>query len=98
MPDKFIELAQAAKSAQVDAAGLADALRRHLRGEVRLEAASRALSATDASNYRQLPIGIVIPGVVQKVSAAVSIARSFEPPVCVVAAALRWPANAATWH
>ena len=81
MPDKFIELAQAAKSAQVDAAGLADALRRHLRGEVRFDAGSRALYATDGSNYRQVPIGIVIPRDVQDVIAAVSIAREFEAPV-----------------
>jgi hypothetical protein len=42
-----------------------DRLRRELaqeiRGEVRFDAGSRALYATDASNYRQVPIGVVIP-------------------------------------
>jgi FAD/FMN-containing dehydrogenase/Fe-S oxidoreductase len=36
-------------------------LRATLRGEVRFSAADRALYATDASNYRQTPIGVVLP-------------------------------------
>ena len=32
-----------------------------LSGEVRFDDGSRALYATDASNYRQVPIGVVIP-------------------------------------
>ncbi len=36
-------------------------LRRALAGEVRFDAGSRALYATDASNYRQTPIGVVVP-------------------------------------
>ena len=32
-----------------------------MRGEVRFDAGSRALYATDSSNYRQVPIGLVIP-------------------------------------
>ena len=36
-------------------------LKRVVRGEVRFDAGSRALYATDASNYRQVPIGVVIP-------------------------------------
>ena len=34
---------------------------RACRGEVRFDAGSRALYATDASNYRQVPIGVVVP-------------------------------------
>jgi hypothetical protein len=34
------------------------ALRTRIRGEVRFDAGSRALYATDASNYRQVPIGL----------------------------------------
>lgn len=81
MPDKFSELAQAAKAARVDAKGLADALRRHLRGEVRFDEGSRALYATDGSNYRQVPIGVVIPRDVQDVIAAISLAREFGAPL-----------------
>ena len=38
-----------------DATALADDLRRSLRGEVRFDTGHRALYATDASNYRQVP-------------------------------------------
>jgi signal transduction histidine kinase len=37
------------------------ALRARVEGEVRFDAGARALYATDASNYRQAPIGVVIP-------------------------------------
>jgi hypothetical protein len=32
-----------------------------IEGEVRFDAGSHALYATDASNYRQAPIGVVVP-------------------------------------
>ena len=40
---------------------LAADLRTHVRGEVQFGAGDRALYATDSSNYRQLPIGVVRP-------------------------------------
>jgi len=36
-------------------------LRAHIRGEVRFDEGSRALYSTDASNYRQISVGVVIP-------------------------------------
>ena len=36
-------------------------LRRSIEGEVRFGPGDRAIYSTDASNYRQLPIGVVIP-------------------------------------
>ena len=36
-------------------------LRRRIKGEVRFDDGSRALYASDASNYRQVPIGVVVP-------------------------------------
>jgi len=42
-------------------AALETRLRATVRGEVRFDPASRALYAADASNYRQLPIGVVLP-------------------------------------
>jgi FAD/FMN-containing dehydrogenase/Fe-S oxidoreductase len=36
-------------------------LKRNIRGEVRFDVGGRALYATDASNYRQLPIGVICP-------------------------------------
>jgi FAD/FMN-containing dehydrogenase/Fe-S oxidoreductase len=77
----FAEIAHAAKSAVVDASGLASALRRAVRGEVRFDNGSRALYATDGSNYRQVPIGVVIPRHVDDVVATVSLAREYGAPI-----------------
>src|SRR5438105_3897552 len=81
MLDKFSELARAAKSAVVDATGLAGALRQQIRGEVRFDNGSRALYATDGSSYRQIPLGVVIPRDVDEVIATIAIAREFGAPV-----------------
>jgi hypothetical protein len=43
----------------VDADDLAAALRERVEGEVRFDAGSRGAYSTDASNYRQVPIGVV---------------------------------------
>jgi FAD/FMN-containing dehydrogenase/Fe-S oxidoreductase len=80
MPD-FVELARISKASVVDAAGLAAALRRELRGEVRFDDGSRALYATDGSNYRQVPIGVVLPRDVDDVVAAIALTRKFGAPI-----------------
>ncbi len=81
MQNNFAELARAAKSAVVDASGLATALRRHLRGDARFDETSRALYATDGSNYRQVPIGVVLPRDADDVIAAISLAREYGAPL-----------------
>jgi FAD/FMN-containing dehydrogenase len=81
MPNHFVEIARAAKSATVDAVALQSALQSKVRGEVRFDNGSRALYATDGSNYRQVPLGIVIPRGVDDVSAAIAIAREFGAPI-----------------
>ena len=81
MPDRLVEIGQAAESAQVDAAGLAEALRSQIRGEVRFDAGGRALYATDGSNYRQVPIGVVLPRDVDDVVSTVSLCRQFRAPL-----------------
>src|SRR5689334_17647908 len=63
------------------AAELDQALRSRIRGEVRFDSGSRALYATDASNYRQVPIGVVLPIDVEDVIEAVSVARRFDAPI-----------------
>jgi len=65
----------------VDAAALSAALRRQIRGEVRFDPGSRALYATDGSNYRQVPIGVVLPRDVDDVIATVAMAREFGAPI-----------------
>ncbi len=67
--------------ATLETVRLAEALRRSVRGEVRFDDGSRALYATDSSNYRQVPIGVVIPRGVDDVVAAMAICREFEAPV-----------------
>jgi FAD/FMN-containing dehydrogenase/Fe-S oxidoreductase len=46
------------------------------RGEVRFDMGSRALYAADASNYRQLPIGVVVPRDAADVEAALAACRA----------------------
>ncbi len=81
MPDSYVEIASAAKTSSVDAAALAEALRGHVRGEVRFDSGSRALYATDGSNYRQVPIGVVLPRDVNDVVATIALAREYGAPV-----------------
>jgi FAD/FMN-containing dehydrogenase/Fe-S oxidoreductase len=60
---------------------LAAALSRRVAGEVRFDSATRALYATDASNYRQVPVGVVIPRTREDVVAAVEVCRLFGAPL-----------------
>jgi FAD/FMN-containing dehydrogenase/Fe-S oxidoreductase len=63
------------------AQALESRLRATIRGEVRFDQASRALYATDASNYRQVPIGVVIPRDAADVEATLAACRAFGAPV-----------------
>lgn len=56
-------------------------LRAAVRGEVRFDDGSRALYATDASNYRQPPIGVVIPLDRADIIAAVRVCHAHGAPV-----------------
>lgn len=50
-------------------------------GEVRFDAGSRADYAHDASNYRQVPIGVVVPRNVEAAVEAVAVCREHDVPV-----------------
>ncbi|MGI8968821.1 MAG: FAD-binding and (Fe-S)-binding domain-containing protein [Chloroflexota bacterium] len=65
----------------VDSAALAADLTSAIRGEVRFDAGSRALYSTDSSNYRQIPLGLVLPRDADDVIAAVAICRRYRVPV-----------------
>src|SRR6478736_3771688 len=56
-------------------------LRQAIRGEVRFDRGSRALYATDGSNYRQVPIGVVVPRDTDDVVDAVRVVRTFGAPI-----------------
>ncbi len=57
------------------------ALRESVAGEVRFGEGDRALYATDASNYRQVPIGVVVPRDIDDVVKTVEVCRSFAAPI-----------------
>ncbi len=60
---------------------LANELRASIRGEVRFDDGSRALYATDGSNYRQAPIGVVIPRDEEDVIQTVALCRRYGAPL-----------------
>jgi len=64
-----------------DASELEKQLRLKVRGEVRFDAASKAAYSTDSSNYRHIPIGLVIPRDELDVVNTVALCRSFNAPV-----------------
>ncbi|MEV7690784.1 FAD-binding and (Fe-S)-binding domain-containing protein [Streptomyces bungoensis] len=64
-----------------DNSGLEAALRAEVDGEVRFDAGSRGAYATDGSNYRQVPIGVVVPRTVEAGARAVSVCARFDAPV-----------------
>ena len=51
-------------------------LKTTLRGDVRFDLGSRALYAADSSNYRQLPIGVILPRDAADVEAALAACRA----------------------
>jgi FAD/FMN-containing dehydrogenase/Fe-S oxidoreductase len=65
----------------VDARSLEAELRETVRGEVRFDQGSRALYATDASIYRQTPIGVVIPQDMESVIQTIALARRYGAPI-----------------
>ncbi|MGE5275492.1 MAG: FAD-binding oxidoreductase, partial [Acidobacteriota bacterium] len=69
------------RPSSLDASGLAQALARSVRGSVRFDDGSRALYATDASNYRQVPIGVVLPESAEDAVRALEVCRRFGAPV-----------------
>ncbi len=56
-------------------------LKKAIKGEVRFDTGSRALYSTDASNYRQVPIGVVCPRTIQDVVETVRLAREHGAPI-----------------
>src|SRR5579885_1454745 len=56
-------------------------LARVVEGEVRFDVGSRALYATDGSNYRQVPIGVVIPRHAEDVIETLALCRKYGAPV-----------------
>ena len=62
-------------------AKLLAALTARVDGEIRFDASSRAAYASDGSNYRQVPIGVVVPRSTEAAAAAVEVCREHEAPL-----------------
>jgi FAD/FMN-containing dehydrogenase/Fe-S oxidoreductase len=60
---------------------LEDDLRNAISGEVRFDAGSRGMYATAGANYREIPIGVVVPRGVEDVIAALAVCRAHAAPV-----------------
>ena len=56
-------------------------LRRVIEGEVRFDRGTAAVYSTDSSNYRQVPVGVVIPRHEEDVARAVRLARENAVPI-----------------
>src|SRR5215831_1769316 len=63
------------------AGDLARDLRAAIEGEVRFDGGSRGLYATDASNYRQVPIGVVVPRSVEDVQRTIDLCGRHDAPI-----------------
>ena len=79
--DLTLNVASGDLTLNVDSGGLAAALAKAIRGEVRFDAGSRALYATDSSNYRQVPIGVVVPRDRNDVLETLALCRRFGAPI-----------------
>lgn len=65
----------------VDVPRLLNELQKAVSGEVRFDAGSRALYSTDASNYRQIPIGVVLPKTEEDILITLQICRKYGAPI-----------------
>ncbi len=64
-----------------DISYLQRALTESVDGEVRFDKGSRAAYSTDASNFRQVPIGVVVPHYPEAAAEAIAVCREFGVPV-----------------
>ncbi|MEV7691672.1 FAD-binding and (Fe-S)-binding domain-containing protein [Streptomyces bungoensis] len=65
----------------IDVGALERALRGAVDGEVRFDAGSLGLYAQDASNFRQVPVGVVVPRTLDDVVAVHEICHRFGAPI-----------------
>jgi FAD/FMN-containing dehydrogenase/Fe-S oxidoreductase len=79
MPDALVPLRH--DRADHHDSPLAKALKREIDGEVRFDRGTRALYATDSSNYREVPIGAVVPRTIDAVIAAVALCKEHGAPI-----------------
>lgn len=69
------------ESINVDVPSLYTELSSIIQGEVRFDDGTKALYSTDSSNYRQIPIGVVIPRTEEDIHNTITICRKFGAPI-----------------
>ncbi len=78
LPDPVVRIPELS---QLDMRALERDLRGRVDGEVRFDPGSRGAYSTDASNYRQVPLGVVVPRSVDAAAQAVAVCREHGAPV-----------------
>lgn len=68
-------------SVATDTRTLQEALAHRVDGEVRFDDGSRATYSTDSSNFRQVPIGVVVPRTVEDGAEAVAVCSEYDAPI-----------------
>ncbi len=66
---------------QIDIKPLTQELQHKIKGEVRFDDGSRALYATDSSNYRQIPMGVVFPVSEEDITETVNLCQKYNAPL-----------------
>jgi FAD/FMN-containing dehydrogenase len=79
-----------------DVRALEAELKEKVRGEVRFDEGYRAAYSTDSSNYRQTPLGVVVPRDPDDVVASLAVCRRYKVPVTPRGAGPAWPVRAPT--
>ncbi len=79
--ERRVSTVKPATKANINTSALEATLKRNVKGEVRFDAGSRALYATDGSNYRQVPIGVVIPKDAEDVQATIAACHKYGAPL-----------------
>ncbi|MEO7119896.1 MAG: FAD-binding protein, partial [Ginsengibacter sp.] len=80
-PENLDTRFQTKDAMHVDADSLEEELTAAIEGEVRFDKGSRALYATDGSNYRQIPIGVILPKNEKDIINTMAICRNYNAPV-----------------
>jgi FAD/FMN-containing dehydrogenase/Fe-S oxidoreductase len=80
-PENLDTRFQTKDAMHVDAGSLEEELMGAIDGEVRFDKGSRALYATDGSNYRQIPIGVILPKNEKDIINTIAICRKYNAPV-----------------
>ncbi len=80
-PEELIHPAKPSSYENRDLENLERALKSRVSGEVRFDPGSRAMYAVDGSNYRQVPIGVIVPRTKDDVVNTVAVCREYDVPI-----------------